>query len=403
MDLFSKLFTLAAFFVLAGFSATSTVMPDPHLAPNLISSPIVDTVPDPVPTNAFNALADTTWPEIKAAWFNGAEVRLLRGVTYEVGANDRMIDPKCDPCYLGAYGKGANPILKTTTGETLFAIFSRSESLRGLIFEDIDLVGMEGTGGTGIWLYNGTSEVTLNNVNIDGFRVGFNIAGNTDVITNNISINGGSVINNSEQGILGGADTFHIDNVTFDNNGYKAPVFGHNVYISGKSDVSVTNSRFSRSAIDANGNCTSVSLVVHGNVDGLDILNNTFDEPNTIQQCFLIAVGAGYNSPEIFKNVKINDNVLNGGGNIGIYMDQVVTGEILRNHITQSNDWFYSGIQVKALGRDGLPSTGITVADNTITIIYPEGGSTKGKIGLDIQSEGAVVERNNVIEVNGPN
>lgn len=403
MDRLSKLFILAAISVLSGFSATLTVEPGPDLAPNLIPGPIVDPVLDPVSTNSFNALADTTWPEIKAAWFSGKEVRLLRGVTYEVGANGRMIDPKCDPCYLGAYGEGANPILKTTTGETLFAIFSRPENVRGLIFEDIDLVGMEGTGGTGIWLYNGTSEVTLNNVNIDGFRVGFNIASNTAAVTDNISINGGNIINNSVQGILGSAKTFHIDNVTFDNNGYKAPVLGHNVYISGKSDVSVTNSRFSRSAIDANGNCTSVSLVVHGNVDGLDILNNTFVEPNTIQQCFMIAVGAGYNSPELFKNVKINDNVLKGGGNIGIYMDQVVTGEILRNEIIQPNDWYYTGIRVKALGRDGIPSTGITVADNNITIIYPDGGSTKDKAGLDIHSEGAIVERNSVIEINGPN
>ena len=116
MDRFSKLFLLAAFFVMAGFSTTFTEVSGSDLTPILISDPIEN----PTQTDFFNALEDTTWQEIKKAWYSGKPVRLLRGVTYEVGANDRMIDPKCNPCYLGAHGVGPKPILKTTPTNALY-------------------------------------------------------------------------------------------------------------------------------------------------------------------------------------------------------------------------------------------------------------------------------------------
>lgn len=136
------------------------------------------------------------------------------------------------------------------------------------------------------FFYNDVDDVDVCGMHIEGFGIGFHLAGSnapsagSDRRNARIVLSHSNVVKNSDQGLLGGCESCGVHNTRFDNNGFKGPVFHHNVCLSGGPQATgmfALDNELSHSAI-VGGTCTGVSLVEHGRLDGLRIEGNRVRE-----------------------------------------------------------------------------------------------------------------------------
>jgi len=226
--------------------------------------------------------------------------------------------------------------------------------------------------GIGFLLYNDVDDVIIDNVTVDGFRLGFNLAqGGTlnegaNAFNERIVIKNSRIINNAGQGLFGACNDCLITNNLFSNNGYARKVFNHNIYIGGTvENMTISNNILRKSAI-IDGKCTGVSLVVHGTANNLTIENNLIEEELGVAShgCWGITVNPGYVKEESFTNLIIRNNDVLNMGNMSIGCASCVNVLIEGNRVSTVSDLGGFLISVPAGGDDTVVSENITIKDN---------------------------------------
>jgi hypothetical protein len=272
----------------------------------------------------------------------------------------------------------------------------------GYVIKNLSLRG-NGTG-NGIFLFNDVDYVTVDGVTIGGFAIGVHSAGaNTpnpgaNKVNENIALRNSTIINNRNQGWLGGCNDCVIDNNKFTNNGFAQKIFNHNIYISGanNSGITISNNTLNKAAFVA-GKCAGVSLVVHGVVQNLTIQGNTvFEAIGAVEQsCWGISVDPGYATEESFSNVIITGNKVTNVGNVGIGCASCTNLQILDNTIVHSQDFGFTGIRIPVRTEDTVKSDRILITGNFVELQDP---NKRGKQGIVVTSTGDVnVGSNEVI------
>jgi len=266
-------------------------------------------------------------------------------------------------------------------------------------------LSLKGTGtGNGIFLFNDVDYVTIEGVTIDGFDIGIYSASanppnpGANKVNENIVLRNSTIINNKNQGWLGGCNDCVIDNNKFTNNGFARKILNHNIYISGanNSGITISNNTLNKAAFVA-GKCAGVSLVVHGVVQNLTIKDNTvFEDIGAAEQsCWGISVDPGYEAEESFSNVIIKGNKVTNVGNIGIGCASCTDLQILDNTITHSQDFSSTGIRIPVRAEDTVKSDRILITGNYIELQDP---NQRGKQGIVVTSTSNVnVGANDII------
>ncbi|WP_415009072.1 hypothetical protein [Cycloclasticus pugetii] len=309
----------------------------------------------------------------------GDSVLLCRGGQFPITKGKGVNNLNCSveaPCTLSDYGDAtkAKPSIissDSTAALKFYGNINPAKNGGGYVIKNLNLLSTTGTG-KGIFLYVGVHDMLLDNLHIQGFRLGVQLAG-TNI--HKITLKNSTVINSVGQGVLGGCTDCLYENNYFQNNG--ANVYHHNIYLSSGSDEnSITKNMVVRgntlyqSALDDEGKCGGVSLVAHGRFEGLTIENNLIKEDVGAVKgtCYGISVDPGYAYDEYFKDVVIRGNtLLNVGGNaIGCAS---CDGALIENNtIIDEGSVLVHGISVPVRTEDTVKSKNITIRNNKILL-----------------------------------
>lgn len=298
------------------------------------------------------------------------------------GSSSTTASPIIFDSYTPSWGSTAKPILTETRADTNGFYIQTGQ---GMIIRNLELRG--GGNASGVFIYSGGNNTTLDSLTITGFNGAFYCAkgpSNPAFIT----VKNSSLRNSKAMGILSGCDDMLFENNALDNNGTTA-IFDHNIYLDNKGVRNVIRGNTLTRSTFVNGQCQGVSLVVHGIYDGVTIENNTVIETAAANTCYGIQVAPGYgNEQEGYKNVVIRGNrVINVGG-LGIATSSCQTCTIENNVVVQQRTEEFLGIAASDSGRgDALDwnNSNITIRNNSI---YLTNSSSSDSMGINVYSDG---------------
>lgn len=323
----------------------------------------------------------------------GDSIAFCRGGSFAVdgASGTRWVNAECqaaDPCVVRDYpppwgsGDEERPILQVASGQRAFALedAANADHEEGYLFLNLDLRGAGD--GQGFFIYNDIDDVLICNVAIDGFSLGVHAGGSnppepgSDGLNERIVLRLSQITNNGGQGWLGGCNGCAVEYCTFENNGFEQSILNHNIYFSGSSggvahDMRAIGNDLYRSAI-VTTECEGVSLVVHGEHDGLLIEGNTVREDVGAASpgCWGIAVDTGYGSAESFRNVTIRGNRVVNVGNVAIGLNACESCVVENNVVIHDQPFGTTAIAVPNRPRnpDDLPMTGVTIRNNSVFV-----------------------------------
>lgn len=332
----------------------------------------------------------------------GDSIKFCRGGSFSAGNASGWVNNNSTstlPVTVTAYtppttSLSSRPIVIQANDSRLFN-FTASGNQQGYVFSNLDLrcIACNYNGSSSaFFFYSDIDNVTLDNISIDGFRIGIQLAALTQigVEQDNITIRNITSINNKTQGILGGANNFILEDSYFANNG-GGTVFDHNIYLSRGNNIIVRNNELYKSSVNANNECNGVSFVVHskGTIDTLLIEGNTIREDvgKATTGCWGITVDPGYaGKDEGFLNVTLRGNKVINVGNLGIGVASC-RNCIIENNIVlheQSHKITAIGAPNRTREATDLSMDNITVRNNSIYI----GPGNSGSTGIRVGSEG---------------
>ena len=340
----------------------------------------------------------------------GGSIYFCNGGNFPFVTAPLLFNRNCNidnPCVISSYQapniiSTAKPVISSLDGNTVFnfseggnADFDGGYYIKGLILKtDISK-------DFGIFVYNDVDDLTVDSLVIDGFRVGIYLAGTndlnegTDQYNKRFILRNSEIINNADQGFLGGCTDCSIVSNLFDNNGYAKRVFNHNIYLGlhGDSNILVANNILRKSAV-IEGKCSGVSLVVHGEVKNLTIENNTIEEDigGVEAGCWGIAVDPGYSREESFTNVLIKNNNIINVGNVAIGCSSCVNVLIENNNIYNGNDIGLSNIKIPSKMEDLVRSDQVVIRNNTM--VNSNVGSQVVGVNITLESGEPLIEGN---------
>ncbi|MDH5675439.1 MAG: right-handed parallel beta-helix repeat-containing protein [Myxococcales bacterium] len=341
----------------------------------------------------------------------GDIVALCRGGAFDMEPSD-LFNEKCRAdkrCVLRDYGPPwggrARPEVMAMREGDLFAFEDGGDADHDEGYLVIGLA-LRGSGsGRGFRFYNDVDDVTVCDVVVDSFRVGV-YAGDSnapvdgsDGKNSRITLRASTIINNSEQGWLGGCDGCSLEYNYFENNGFAEPNFLHNLYLGSGVDQRVVGNELYRNAL-IDGTCQAVSLVVHGTVDGLLIEDNLVREDSGTAEngCWGISVDTGYDRPESFKNVTIRRNIVINLGRVGIGTNACQDCLIENNVIVNDH---LPGVHIFAPVRERAEEDAVmmnvTVRNNSLYVADQQGTG----ISLGGEGSGHVAVSNSIVYAGG--
>lgn len=234
------------------------------------------------------------------------------------------------------------PVITLTTNNKLFNLTGKRGHQEGYSFTNLDLRCTDCSkkgGSAGFFLYKDIDSVTIDNVKINGFRIGIQIA---DDEQSNCKVINSQITNNYVQGFLGGCKNALIENNKFSNNG-RFSNKDHNLYYSRGDNAIIRGNTLTKSAMGNKGICSGSSIVVHSHVypmKNLLIENNYIFEAKGLAnaQCYGISVAPGYKSAELFKNFIIRGNKIVNVGNRSINLSSCHNCIVENNLIIHEQD-----------------------------------------------------------------
>jgi hypothetical protein len=304
----------------------------------------------------------------------GDSVLFCRGGQFPVSKAKAINNMSCSissPCILGDYGDSTadKPLITVSDASKpiWFADGGTKTPDAGYIVKNLSLVSTTGQA-PGVFLYRGVNNILLDNLHIQGFKLGIQIA---DSSVHTVTLSNSVILNSVGQGILGACNDCIIENNHFENNGKN--LFHHNIYLSSNDgiakNVTVRGNTLYKAAMQ-DGKCSGVSLVAHGKFEGITIENNLIKEDIGAVKggCYGISVDPGYGYEEYFKDVVIRGNtLLNVGGNaIGCAS---CDGALIENNtIIDEGSVLVHGISVPVRTEDSVKSKNITIRNNKILL-----------------------------------
>jgi len=340
----------------------------------------------------------------------GGSISFCRGGEFSFVSADRLYNPNCtasEPCSIDSYVSATKvsqeiPIIISTNGGTVFRFEDggNADPDGGYIVRDLILKSKVAAKNYGVYVFNDVDDLTIDNLVIDGFYVGITLQGtNTlnegaDKHNERIVIKNSKIINNSGQGLLAGCSDCLIENNLFENNGYGKKVFNHNIYLSFSNDsnITVANNTLRKSAV-VDGECSGVSMVMHGMASNIKVINNKVEEEvgRVGAGCWGISIDTGYSTrEESFTDVIIAGNEVINVGNMAVGCSSCVNVLIENNRIFNSNTVFgVTNIRVPSRAEDTVKSENIIIRNNEMV-------NYGGVIGIDVALDIGipVIERN---------
>jgi hypothetical protein len=340
----------------------------------------------------------------------GDSILFCRGGSFDSSVSILWRNTKCtvtNRCTVSSYDLPGNVTLKlprpiiTNLSDRANLFFLRNSTIlehaEGYSFSNLDLrcsVCLNSGTSNAFLFYNDIDKVDISNISIDGFRDAIQLVTATpggDPTSDGIILSNLRINNNKSQGILGKANDLIIRDSYFENNGSGANR-EHNIFISGGNNITIKGNELYRSSLDANANCNSDSIVVHGIVNNLVIENNIIREDLTkaTSRCRGITVVPGYATPESFSNIIIRSNkIINVGSAIGIASCDTC---IIENNVILQQQVF----NVAAISASDRPGSVDDQALNKVTIRNNSimTNSNRATIVLGTEGSGHIVVSN---------
>lgn len=244
----------------------------------------------------------------------------------------------------------AKPVINNAAGDVSLIRFSGSTG--GVRVLNLKLNGNNTTASSrGVFLYNGAHDVTMCNLDIDGFDIGVYNASN-EVKTNNIKLTGSNITNSRNMGYLGGGDNTQINYNSWVGNGSQT-IFNHAVYFASNTHP-VANVEFIGNHVSGQYGPTCNGVVVTGHipVDGFRVLNNTveIDAAAATAGCWGIGFGSSGYANRFLRNATISNNIIKNVGSVGLTVAECPGCVVENNLIIQDKNYGYGivGIEIGA-------------------------------------------------------
>lgn len=300
-----------------------------------------------------------------------------------------------NPLVLDAYGTGAAPLFKTAGGNAI-AIGGRwgnTSNDGGYTLRNLHLDGM-GSAEWGVWLVQNVRNVTLDNVDVTGFKIGVHSSSGSPHGVTGLAVRNSRINRNRSMGMLGSYTDSVIENNSFEGNNFSGSSFNHAIYVSGGSRNIIRNNTFTaNSAVD--DVCLGGNVTVHGIVDGLLIEGNTIRQKAAKVSCYGFAVTAGYDTAEEFRNVVIRGNTIVNVGMTAIAVNSAPGVLVENNKVINTQDAQQYSIWIPANGRpsskDAVDRDAI-VRNNTVCLVHQ-----RNSVAVSVNVPGSQVSNNTVI------
>jgi Right handed beta helix region len=301
------------------------------------------------------------------------------------------------PLTFADYGSGALPLVRTAAGQSGFELgggWNNQSNDGGYVFRNIRFDGA-GVTSWGFWLRDNLRDVIFDGVELTNFAIALHTQSGTPYGVTNVTLRNSRVVRNSDMGMLGYAKSgLVMEGNTFEANNATGSGFSHAVYVGGGDNSVFRNNRFVRNSVNpSSGLCTGGSLTLHGQMTGILVEGNTFEQTASDQGCWQISITQGYNRAEWFRNLVIRSNTVINGGNAGMIIQSAPNVLVENNRIFNSQTTIpQTAIVIGGgdyTGGDD-PDTGAVVRNNTACYTAPAAGSGVTRIS----SAGATTSNN---------
>lgn len=274
---------------------------------------------------------------------------------------------------IASYGSGAKPKINTRDN----GIWINQGGQRNVTLRGIHINGLYRTNKVGIGLVGAVSNLTLDNVEVRGFRMNVNLIGSRgsirDVTIRNSDISNANGAGKSSGLFAEGVAGLTIDNSTFDRNGgTSGSMYNHGAYITALcSNVVVRNSTFS------NSSSHGLQARAGGTITGNKFINNS------VGLSVGIVNGAGVHASGGV-SINVSNNTFAGRGiarnrGLGMEVGNVRSGTIANNTFHDGSRARWNAAILLAKGTAGGSKTGI----NSLKIV-----------GNDVSGWGAKLMKN---------
>jgi len=327
--------------------------------------------PTCVPGDNANAGTSASAPKRDLGGFNvdaapaGTRLLFARGGAWNMSITLQNPNTSAaSPLEFDAYGSGAVPVWRTTSGTTVNSgSYGNTLLDGGYVFRNLKF---EGAGGQSwaFFLHSNIQDLTLENVEISGHQIGVHSQSGGSV--SRVTIRNANVHHNWQHGFLGDANDLLIENSTFAYNNMDGGVLEHAIYLGGVGrNATIRNNTFTNNSAPPDGVCTGGNLTIHGQWDGILIEGNTISQADSVIQCYGISLNPGYNTAEWMRNVVVRNNTVVDVG-CGICTNATPGIVVEGNRIIQTRERA-AGINVGLAPADpgDDPDSGATIRNNT--------------------------------------
>ncbi|MFZ2160729.1 MAG: hypothetical protein WAW02_00800 [Sideroxyarcus sp.] len=304
------------------------------------------------------------------------------------------------------FTSSAKPIINSAPGGE--ALFRASGSTRGGVrFLNLKLHGNGTAGNQGVFFYGGMHDVTVCNLDIEGFSSGISqnggniLTGGTISPNPNITITGNNFTNNIGGAYFGGGPNAEISkNFIADNGGNN--LLDHSIYLAGHPDSAHMNLSGNYIGGQIGEACAGVVIVVHGQVLNLSIMNNMLeiDPAASTTGCYGIALDhGGYTEYGDYSSAVISSNTLANTGGIGIALSQCADCVVQDNLIRFDTATAYGIVGGSLISRTTYPdvvNNRNKIVNNTIWLGPDSTGGLTGGIQVRNEGTGHIVANNTV-------
>lgn len=242
--------------------------------------------------------------------------------------------------YAPASGATGRARLQSSSGSTFqwtFGGFNNTTPHGGYVLRDLIITRSGSPGGEGIVFYGTTQWATLDNVQITNWANGIHTTTTQDI--GHLTIRDSDISGNCQNGLIGNASDFLVENNDFANNnpasgGCGTFLLQHGSYVGGVA-VQVRGvwrrNRYTNNSLTS-GVCGSGNATFRGNVDQLVFEENTITTPGGNSQCIGLSIQDGYGSDaECMRNVVIRGNKTIDTGSSGMLL-RITPGAIVENN-----------------------------------------------------------------------
>jgi hypothetical protein len=284
---------------------------------------------------------------------------------------------------------------------TLFALYGKPNA--NLRILNLAVKG-DGTGGV-ISASDGTSDVTLCNLEMDGLGLPLYVEAAGTTPAAKLSLRGNKIMNSLVMGFLGAANDSELAYNDFEGNG-GTNNRDHSIYVSAGKEVS-NFSVVGNIVRGQYGNvCNGVELVTHGRFVNYTVDGNLIevDPAQTTGGCYGIQASNGGYDGTYIRNGVFSRNIIRNGGNTALSLSNCTNCLVENNLVIM--DWCYGptcnwsvdGIVVPAetVNPGDDASGNITIRNNTIWFGPAMVGGANG-IRVGVEGSGYTVENNLVV------